>query len=101
MALASGSGPYIEIVREAQLGINLPNVICVDAKGLALESDDLHLTTAAQVQLGGMLADALSQTFPSRLSPISNDAPLRSPIFIFDLIIWPLFRYVPMILGFS
>lgn len=57
VALASGDG-YIEVIREAQKAIDLPNVVCVDAKGLELKEDNLHLTTAAQVQLGHMLADA-------------------------------------------
>lgn len=48
----------MEVVREAQKSIDLPNVVCVDAKGLELKEDNLHLTTAAQVQLGHMLADA-------------------------------------------
>ncbi|KAK9270489.1 hypothetical protein L1049_026069 [Liquidambar formosana] len=34
VALASGRGKFIETVRRAQLGITLPNVKCVDAKGL-------------------------------------------------------------------
>lgn len=63
VALASGEGHFVEVVRGAQLGINLPNVICVDAKGLPLESDHLHLTTRAQVQLGKMLAYAYSKHF--------------------------------------
>ncbi|KAG9135208.1 hypothetical protein Leryth_013496 [Lithospermum erythrorhizon] len=58
VVLASGEGPYVEVVREAQLGTHLPNVRHVDAKGLPLGADRLHLTTAAQVQLGHMLADA-------------------------------------------
>ncbi|XP_021753383.1 probable carbohydrate esterase At4g34215 [Chenopodium quinoa] len=58
VALASGDEKYIEKVREAQLGIKLPNVVCVDAKGLKLNDDNLHLSTEAQVQLGQMLADA-------------------------------------------
>ncbi|XP_019429153.1 PREDICTED: probable carbohydrate esterase At4g34215 [Lupinus angustifolius] len=57
VALASGF-EYIEKVREAQKSIDLPNVICVDAKGLQLKEDNLHLTTEAQVQLGQMLAEA-------------------------------------------
>ncbi|KAA8528495.1 hypothetical protein F0562_035850 [Nyssa sinensis] len=65
VALASGQGPFIETVREAQLGIDLPNVICVDAKGLPLEPDGLHLSTPAQVRLGEMLVDAFLQTIPS------------------------------------
>ncbi|GKA88469.1 probable carbohydrate esterase [Tanacetum coccineum] len=58
VALASGEAKYIEVVREAQKAIDLPNVVCVDAMGLELKEDNLHLTTAAQVQLGHMLADA-------------------------------------------
>ncbi|XP_052188557.1 probable carbohydrate esterase At4g34215 [Diospyros lotus] len=61
VALASGQGPYIEKVREAQLGTHLPNVKCVDAKGLQLVPDHLHLSTAGQVRLGEMLADAFLQ----------------------------------------
>jgi hypothetical protein len=45
-------------VREGQKGINIPNVICVDAKGLQLKEDNLHLNTEAQIKLGHMLADA-------------------------------------------
>jgi lysophospholipase L1-like esterase len=45
-------------VREAQKGINIPNVICIDAKGLQLKEDNLHLNTEAQIKLGHMLADA-------------------------------------------
>lgn len=59
VAIASGEDEkYIEIVREAQKGIDLPNVVCVDGKGLEVKEDNLHLTTAAQVKLGHMLADA-------------------------------------------
>ncbi|TKY50976.1 carbohydrate esterase [Spatholobus suberectus] len=57
VALASGSD-YMEKVREAQKAIALPNVICVDAKGLQLKEDNLHLTTESQVQLGHMMAEA-------------------------------------------
>ncbi|CAA3019549.1 Hypothetical predicted protein [Olea europaea subsp. europaea] len=59
VALASDVGPYFEVVREAQLRTELPNVVCVDAMGLEVkENDTLHLTTSAQVQLGKMLANA-------------------------------------------
>ncbi|KAH6758910.1 carbohydrate esterase [Perilla frutescens var. frutescens] len=61
VALASGTGPYVDIIRKAQLGINLPNVRCVDAYGLQLDPDGLHLSTQAQVRLGQMLADAFLQ----------------------------------------
>ncbi|KAF5780524.1 putative sialate O-acetylesterase domain, SGNH hydrolase superfamily [Helianthus annuus] len=59
VALASGEGPYIELVRKAQHEINLPNVVTVDAKGLLLQPDGLHLSTNAQVQVGKMLAHAM------------------------------------------
>lgn len=64
VAIASGS-EYMEKVREAQKGIDVPNVICVDAKGLQLKEDNLHLTTEAQVQLGHMLAEAYLTHFES------------------------------------
>ncbi|KAG6761368.1 hypothetical protein POTOM_034583 [Populus tomentosa] len=49
VAIASGlDDNYMEKVREAQLNINLPNVVCVDAKGLDLKEDHLHLTTESQ-----------------------------------------------------
>ncbi|KAE8674726.1 putative carbohydrate esterase [Hibiscus syriacus] len=73
VALASGEGPYIEEVREGQLNISLQNVKCVDAKGLPLEPDRLHLTTQAQVRLGKMLADAYLGFMPS--SSTTNNAP--------------------------
>ncbi|KAK4424225.1 putative carbohydrate esterase [Sesamum alatum] len=58
VAIASGDEKYLEKIREIQKGIDLPNVACVDAKGLQLKEDSLHLTTEAQVQLGRMLAQA-------------------------------------------
>ncbi|KAJ6671186.1 ESTERASE putative (DUF303)-RELATED [Salix viminalis] len=64
VAIASGlDDNYMEKVREAQLNINLPNVACVDAKGLDLNEDHLHLTTESQVKLGNMLADAYLKHF--------------------------------------
>lgn len=68
-------------MREAQLGMNLPNVKCVDAKGLPLEPDNLHLTTPSQVQLGEMLADAFLQYLPG---PIMSNAPKRFHNFVLD-----------------
>ncbi|XP_010271049.1 PREDICTED: probable carbohydrate esterase At4g34215 [Nelumbo nucifera] len=76
VALASGQGPFIETVREAQLGTDLPNVRCVDAKGLPLEVDNLHLTTPAQLTLGEMLADAFLNYFQGSI-PITSNAPRR------------------------
>ncbi|CAN1276676.1 Probable carbohydrate esterase At4g34215 [Linum perenne] len=63
VALASGDDRYIEKVREAQLGMKMEKVVCVDAKGLKLQEDNLHLTTEAAVQLGIMLADAYLVNF--------------------------------------
>lgn len=50
-------------MRSAQLSVNLPNVVTVDAIGLALNEDNLHLTTEAQVKLGEMLAEAYIKNF--------------------------------------
>ncbi|KAI8548642.1 hypothetical protein RHMOL_Rhmol07G0289900 [Rhododendron molle] len=72
VAIASAQGPFIEKVREAQLRLDLANVKCVDAKGLELGPDHLHLTTSAEVQLGKMLADSFLQTRPR---PLKNNAP--------------------------
>lgn len=63
VALASGNKRNIEKVRSAQLSVNLPNVVTVDAIGLALNEDNLHLTTEAQVKLGEMLAEAYIKNF--------------------------------------
>ncbi|CAI0465096.1 unnamed protein product [Linum tenue] len=62
-------GPYKETVREAQLGISIPNLVTVDADGLPIQRDGLHLTTASQVELGHMLANAFLKT-NFRSSPI-------------------------------
>ncbi|KAL9255828.1 putative carbohydrate esterase [Drosera capensis] len=67
VAIASGDKKHIDEVRKVQLGINLPNVVCVDAKGLPLNTDHLHLTTEAQVKLGHMLADAYLKHFAAPL----------------------------------
>ncbi|KAK4781243.1 hypothetical protein SAY87_017349 [Trapa incisa] len=59
-----GDAAYIERVKEAQLRINLPNVMCVDAKGLPLkEEDNLHLPFMQQHYLSLMLADAYLKDF--------------------------------------
>lgn len=88
MALASGSGHFVDTVREGQLGIDLLELRTVDAKGLPIEPDGLHLTTQAQVQLGEILADTFLQLLPSSrpiLSPIHNSAPRRCSNFILEL----------------
>ncbi|KAL8130930.1 hypothetical protein AgCh_007017 [Apium graveolens] len=76
VALDSGPGPYVEEVREAQLGSKLPNVWCIDAKGLQLQADGLHLSSPAQVQLGKMLADAFLHGV---LSPVHKSATTGLP----------------------
>ncbi|AQK42259.1 putative carbohydrate esterase [Zea mays] len=58
VGLASGEGNYTDIVREAQRNIKLPNVVLVDAIGLPLRDDQLHLSTEAQLRLGDMLGQA-------------------------------------------
>lgn len=63
VALATGQGPYIDKVREAQLGLRLPNLVTVDAKGLQVATDFVHLTTNGQIQLGHMLANAYRSFF--------------------------------------
>ncbi|XP_059652942.1 probable carbohydrate esterase At4g34215 [Cornus florida] len=69
VAIASGDVKYMEKVREAQQGIDIPNVVCVDAKGLELKEDHLHLTTEAQVELGHLLADAYLKHFAPQQHP--------------------------------
>ncbi|GFQ06337.1 probable carbohydrate esterase at4g34215 [Phtheirospermum japonicum] len=60
VALAPTAGRYVDTVRMAQFEIDLPNVVCVDAYGLEVKKNDrIHLSTSAQVQLGGMFADAI------------------------------------------
>ncbi|KAK8601148.1 hypothetical protein V6N13_059121 [Hibiscus sabdariffa] len=60
VGLASGEGKYVETVRKAQTGIKMENVKVVDAKGLPLKPDHLHLTTISEVKLGLKLARAFS-----------------------------------------
>ncbi|CAN4095354.1 unnamed protein product [Withania somnifera] len=58
VALTTTLGPYEEEIRQAQIGINLQNVKTVDANGLKVGPDYVHLSTPAEVQLGQMLAHA-------------------------------------------
>ncbi|KAI3922411.1 hypothetical protein MKX01_006100 [Papaver californicum] len=74
VALASGEGPFVGTVRKAQLEIDLPNVWTIDADGLPIGPDGLHLTTEAQVRLGQMLADAFFTRTVQQRRPISNHA---------------------------
>lgn len=95
VALASGMGPYIEIVRQAQLSIDLLNLRTVDAHGLPLQPDGLHLSTPAQVHLGQLMANAFLQFVPSsnlnhNVSPIRDEA-IRLYISTFYVYMLPLF----------
>uniref|UniRef100_A0A803NAJ4 Sialate O-acetylesterase domain-containing protein n=1 Tax=Chenopodium quinoa TaxID=63459 RepID=A0A803NAJ4_CHEQI len=65
--ITSGEGRYIEEVRQAQMGVDLLNLVTVDAKGLPLEPDNLHLTTQAQVELGEKLAHTFLQFLPGHV----------------------------------
>ncbi|CAI9778941.1 unnamed protein product [Fraxinus pennsylvanica] len=62
VALASGQGVknYIHRVRAIQNAME--NVVTVDAFGLQLGADGMHLTTTSQVQLGKMMANAFFNT---------------------------------------
>ncbi|KAG9135332.1 hypothetical protein Leryth_015227 [Lithospermum erythrorhizon] len=55
---------FTEKVREAQMEIELLNLKSVDAMGLKLEPDVIHLTTESQVELGEKLANAILQSAP-------------------------------------
>lgn len=66
VAIASGDDKYLEKIREIQKAIDVENVVCVDAKGLELKEDHLHLTTEACVELGQMLAHAYLTHFQSK-----------------------------------
>ncbi|XP_057768563.1 probable carbohydrate esterase At4g34215 [Salvia miltiorrhiza] len=51
-------------IRSIQLHLKLPNLMCVDAKGLAVDDyQKLHLTTDAQVKLGSKMAHAFVKHF--------------------------------------
>ncbi|CAI9115218.1 OLC1v1016061C2 [Oldenlandia corymbosa var. corymbosa] len=58
VAIISGNNTKdINIIRQIQLETRIPNVRCVDPKGLPLKGDNLHLTTPSQVRLGQTLAN--------------------------------------------
>ncbi|XP_065882013.1 probable carbohydrate esterase At4g34215 [Euphorbia lathyris] len=81
VGLASGEGAFVEEIRKAQLGIKVKNVESVDAKGLPLGPDRLHLTTPAQVHLGQMLADKFLHS-PSMFSiHTTTDSSLSTKIY--------------------
>ncbi|EFJ11760.1 hypothetical protein SELMODRAFT_122285 [Selaginella moellendorffii] len=59
----SGSLDFV-LVRQAQQQIHIANVFYVDAHGLALQEDGVHLTTASQVELGKKLAQSFISNVP-------------------------------------
>ncbi|KAL8156536.1 hypothetical protein AgCh_001579 [Apium graveolens] len=65
VAIASGHEEYMEKIRDIQKAIDMNNVVCVDAKGLELTEDKMHLVTDACVELGQMLAHAFLTHFVS------------------------------------
>ncbi|KAI9388651.1 hypothetical protein POPTR_009G096500v4 [Populus trichocarpa] len=81
VAIISGDGKYVEKVREARPGINLPNMVCVDAKGLHLKEDHLQLTTESQVKLGHILADAYLKDSASSLLALLKIKGIDCPVF--------------------
>ncbi|CAN6321886.1 unnamed protein product [Urochloa humidicola] len=62
VGLATGQGKFLDLVRDAQKRLHLPNLKYVDAKGLPVANDYTHLTTPAQVTLGSMLANSYLAT---------------------------------------
>ncbi|XP_066399060.1 probable carbohydrate esterase At4g34215 [Miscanthus floridulus] len=62
IATAQYNGKFLDLVREAQKAVTLPNVKYVDAMGLPIASDHTHLTTDAQIQLGNKLAKSYLET---------------------------------------
>ncbi|KAL3734874.1 hypothetical protein ACJRO7_024105 [Eucalyptus globulus] len=101
VAIASGQGPFTDTVRKVQLGLDLPNVRTVDAKGLPLGPDRLHLTTPAQVRLGQMLADAFLQSM-ARSASLVSEASTSGPnlvIHVLAFFMWKLIRAVLMSSG--
>ncbi|KAF4374085.1 hypothetical protein F8388_007991 [Cannabis sativa] len=65
----------VEKLREVQLNMKVENVVCVDAKGLELKFDNLHLTTEAQVICG--LRDLSSETTP-KLKDSNHPLPMAT-----------------------
>nr|GMD80863.1 probable carbohydrate esterase At4g34215 [Ipomoea batatas] len=62
VALPSATyGSYVKDIRKFQLELKLPMLSTVDANGLQLQNDSVHLTSTAQVQLGIAMANAFLQ----------------------------------------
>ncbi|KAG7941837.1 hypothetical protein I3843_16G067300 [Carya illinoinensis] len=63
VVISAGEGNFLRNVRDAQLNINLKNVVRVDAMGLTLLPDHLHLDTKSAVSIGQELADSFLNNF--------------------------------------
>ncbi|KAG7941840.1 hypothetical protein I3843_16G067600 [Carya illinoinensis] len=63
VVISAGEGNFLRNVRDAQLNINLKNVVRVDAMGLTLLPDHLHLDTKSAVSIGQELADSFLHNF--------------------------------------
>lgn len=63
--ITSGDGVLVDKVRECQKAVKLPNLKSVDAWGVPLQGDKVHLTVDAAIKVGQMLADAFLQ-FPTQ-----------------------------------
>ncbi|KAH7523671.1 hypothetical protein FEM48_Zijuj06G0036600 [Ziziphus jujuba var. spinosa] len=95
VAIASAEGPYIDVIRKAQLGLYLPNVVTVDPKIFAvIQPDKLHLTPQSQVKLGTMMADAYMKLVANSTSKLSKStAPPTLSNFAFQLAVIPLLSF--------
>ncbi|XP_023525343.1 probable carbohydrate esterase At4g34215 [Cucurbita pepo subsp. pepo] len=98
VGIASGEGPYKEGVRRGQFGIEVMNVMTVDAYalGLSFEPDGLHLNTHSQVKLGGVLADAYRRFPPHPLaaSPLLRSAASTASVFSFFISMFSTMTFV-------
>ncbi|XP_040998116.1 probable carbohydrate esterase At4g34215 [Juglans microcarpa x Juglans regia] len=63
VVICSGEGNFLSNVRDAQLNINLKNVVHVDSLGSTLLADHLHLDTNSAVRIGQKLADSFLNNF--------------------------------------
>ncbi|KAK6138855.1 hypothetical protein DH2020_027402 [Rehmannia glutinosa] len=68
LASADQGGEYLDKVRKAQMDIKLPNLRNIDALGMKLKTDRVHLSTEAEVEVGKRLADAFLQFTVSPLA---------------------------------
>ncbi|KAL3690387.1 hypothetical protein R1sor_016696 [Riccia sorocarpa] len=53
----TGSWSFLEEVRNAQSSVRVPGVYTIDALGLALNPDNIHLTTLSETKVGTDLAE--------------------------------------------